>query len=144
MQTALDINIAEFPTGDPDSAIGIDCVYIPRVSRSIDRWGPSFLQRLFTDAESDYCRGKRFSAQHFAGRLAAKEAVYKAFRPAWRSTAFTWKDIEITHDSENRPDVVLHAGFLAAVPPGFRGTISVSITHAGEYAVAVALVRNNE
>ena len=142
MQTAIDICIATLPAAEPGSAIGIDCVFIPRISRSLDRWGPSILQRLFTDGEIAYCRGKRFPAQHFAGRLAAKEAVYKAFRPVWSNEAFVWRHIEITQDHEGRPSVLLHAGFLRPVASRSSVEISISITHAGEYAVAVALLRS--
>ena len=39
---------------------------------------PRLAERCFTPAEADYCLSRRFPAQHFAARFAAKEAVGQA------------------------------------------------------------------
>ena len=56
--------------------IGVDIVEIDRVARSVRN--PRFLKRVFTSQEVAYCRARKNSAQHFAVRFAAKEAVWKA------------------------------------------------------------------
>ena len=43
---------------------------------------PRFLKRVFTPEEVAYCSARRHSAQHYAVRFAAKEAVWKAIAPA--------------------------------------------------------------
>ena len=56
--------------------IGVDIVEIDRIARSVKN--PRFLKRVFTASEVAYCRARKNSAQHFAVRFAAKEAVWKA------------------------------------------------------------------
>ena len=58
--------------------LGVDIVEIGRVERLLDAHGKRALQRLFTPNESAYCQAKLRPAQHFAARLAAKEATFKA------------------------------------------------------------------
>ncbi|MFB3119558.1 MAG: 4'-phosphopantetheinyl transferase superfamily protein, partial [Stenotrophomonas maltophilia] len=37
---------------------GVDIVEIPRVQRVLDRYGRRFLERIFTEGEIAYCRGR--------------------------------------------------------------------------------------
>ena len=57
---------------------GIDLAEIGRIQHSIERYGPRFLDRVYTPAEQAYCLRKRNSAESFAARFAAKEAGAKA------------------------------------------------------------------
>ena len=52
--------------------VGIDVVGIERISLAVERSGPGFLKKAYTEAELAYCAG---SAERLAGRWAAKEAV---------------------------------------------------------------------
>ncbi|MCK4517056.1 MAG: 4'-phosphopantetheinyl transferase superfamily protein, partial [Spirochaetaceae bacterium] len=79
---------------------------------------------------------------HYAGILAAKEAVYKAIGLSWTG-AFSWRWIEITRGESAAPTVRLdsrlqrsHKPPTGESPPG----VTVSISHAGDYAVAVAAI----
>ncbi len=56
--------------------IGVDIVEIDRIAKSVKN--PRFLKRVFSPNEVSYCRSRKNSAQHFAVRFAAKEAVWKA------------------------------------------------------------------
>jgi len=56
--------------------IGVDIVEIHRIAKQATN--PRFLQRVFTPQEVAYCRSRKNTAQHFAVRFAAKEAVWKA------------------------------------------------------------------
>ncbi|MFW5973571.1 MAG: holo-ACP synthase [Bacteroidota bacterium] len=118
----------------PQPGIGTDVVEIARLERAVDRWGERLLTRVFTDSEIAYCRGKREPLRHFAGRLAAKEAVYKALGLRW-SGPFSWRMIEIGRSESGAPEVLLHNG----AGEGTEGkNLAVSISHEGEVAVAVA------
>ena len=63
--------------------IGVDLIEIHRIQSSIDEFGETFLQKIFTDSEIVYCRSRKNPAQHFAARFAAKEAVSKALATGW-------------------------------------------------------------
>src|SRR5947209_4566537 len=82
---------------------GIDVIEIERIEAAVDRWGERFLQRIYTDAEQAYCRGK---SRRLAGRFAAKEAASKALGVGVRH--IRWRDIEILPDPRGKPTLSLH------------------------------------
>ena len=108
--------------------IGVDVVDIERLRTTFER-APEIERRLFTSSESAYCRATNDPMRHFAGTLAAKEAVIKAGRfgplPAWS------RRIEIARDGDGVPTVRVHD---VVHPP-----IQLSISHDGGVAVAIAL-----
>ena len=53
---------------------GVDIVEIDRVARVTKEYGKRFLEKIYTEEERLYCRGR---AQQLASRFAAKEAVMK-------------------------------------------------------------------
>ena len=109
---------------------GIDIIEIERIQKAIDRWGNSFLEHVFTPKEIAYAKKYAASAQHFAARFAAKEAVYKAIST---NPTIRWKDIEITNDENGKPCCTVHV-------PNFAGNILLSISHTHTYAVANAII----
>ena len=87
--------------------LGIDIIEISRIKESIDEYGDSFLQKVYTPKEIEYCSGKANKYQHFAARFAAKEAVYKAFSTSHQE-GLSWQDIEITNEPSGMPVVKLN------------------------------------
>ncbi|MDR1701657.1 MAG: 4'-phosphopantetheinyl transferase superfamily protein, partial [Sporomusaceae bacterium] len=56
--------------------IGIDIAEINRIAAAVKR--ESFVQKVFTDQEREYCQNqRRHAAASYAARFAAKEAVAK-------------------------------------------------------------------
>ena len=125
--------------GTRTPTVGTDLIQVARVERAIVRWGNNFLDHCFTDREIDYCKSKRRPDVHFAGRLAAKEAVYKALRPA-PPQPFYWPFLEILRGRDGEPEVSLNVK-LAEAYVGTRPEIRVSIAHVNEFAIAVAIAR---
>lgn len=119
--------------------IGVDLVEIKRIKRARERFGRTFLEKIFTEAEIKYCQARsRLEDQHFAGRFAAKEAVLKIFGTGWPFVSF--KDIEITPDLvTGAPEVVLHGNVLGIANRLKISSILVSISHTKEYAIAQAI-----
>jgi holo-[acyl-carrier protein] synthase len=111
-------------------SLGVDIVEVPRVARLIRQ--KRFLNRVFSSAEIAYCRPKKNSAQHYAVRFAAKEAVYKALG----RSGVAHKDISVVNGPTGSPIVRL-AGPLK----NLQDKVSISLSHTAEYAVAVALFR---
>ena len=114
--------------------VGVDVAAIPRIAEAQKRFGDRFLRKFLSDREIDYCGG---SAERWAGRWAAKEAIGKAMptgvpRPRMR-------DVEILPSDDGRPHV--------RVAPATTLTgrdIDVSIAHDGHFAVAVAVIPEAE
>ena len=98
-----------------------------------------FRDRVFTPDEIAYCESSRKrSAEHFAARFAAKEAVLKALGTGWRD-GIAWTDIEIRRDPAGVPSVHLsgQAASLAAAAGITRWLISLS--HTADLAQASAI-----
>ena len=58
--------------------IGIDIIEISRIDDSIQRFGKSFIDRIYTAEEQRRCDARTDKRFYYAGRWAAKEAVSKA------------------------------------------------------------------
>jgi len=109
---------------------GIDIIEIDRVQKAIDRNGDDFLKRIFNDEEIAYAEKHKFPTQHYAGRFAAKEAVYKAFGD---NTTLSWKNMTILNDKNGKP-------YCQLKNPEFKNKILISISHTKNYAVASAII----
>ncbi len=120
---------------------GIDLVEIARIQQSMDRFGPRFLDRVYTAAEQAYCARKRKSAESFAARFAAKEAGAKALGTGI-SHGVNWLEIEVVREPSGRPTLVFHgraAQFAARL--GVRHT-ALSITHTSDLSMASVLLED--
>ncbi len=92
-----------------------------------------FKQKVFTTAEQAYCEQFSDPLLRYAATWAAKEAVYKAIKQWEPAVPMGWKTIEITRQRiGGKPEAVLHKH------PG-KFTLSLSISHDGDYAWAIAL-----
>lgn len=119
-------------------AHGIDMVDCARLQEMIDRHGQKFLDRIFTTLEQDYCRGKKRSVEHLAGRFAAKEAVLKVLGTGWRD-GITWTDIEIRNSPSGQPSVRLTGRCRDIADEQGLAAVLISISHIGTHAIASAI-----
>jgi holo-[acyl-carrier protein] synthase len=120
-------------------SIGVDIVSIERISKKIKDKNNRFVDRVYTNFEKKYCKNKENISYHFAGRLAAKEAVSKALKIPWDERGINWKDIEIINDKNNIPDVILYGDVKLIADEKKIKDIKISISHEKEYAVAFAI-----
>ncbi len=122
------------------SHVGLDCVYLPRFQMTLERT-PTFLKEVFTEAENAECQLRDQPHVHLAARFAGKEAIYKALGPDQQAYV-SWQNIEIVSGMNGRPTAhFVNLSDEAAAQ--FRGLrISISLTHEGEYAQAVALIED--
>ncbi len=119
--------------------IGIDIIEVKRVEKLLEKRGESFLNRVFLPEEIEYCREKSYPSQHYAARLAVKEAVMKAFGEGW-TEKIGWKDILVTRTHKGRPGVeMLDMGKKLQEERGV-GEILISLSHADNYSVAQAII----
>ncbi len=117
---------------------GVDICETSRIAQMCDRHKERFLERTFTAEEIAYCRGRVRQAEHFAGRFAAKEALFKALGTGW-SGGISWLDVsvEVLQSGEPRLRLLSRAWELAAGRGITR--LHVSLSHCREYAVAMVI-----
>ncbi len=117
---------------------GVDIVEIKRIGEILERH-PAFIERFFTQTERKYFYEKKLAAQYIAAGFSAKEAVSKCIGGFY---GFKFKDIEIIRGG--RPVVLLWGNAKAkAHLLGIR-SISLSISHENDYAVAFAVAQGDE
>ena len=116
---------------------GTDIIEIDRIKSSIENVGEAFIKRVFTDKEIVYCESKKMQKyQHYAGRFAAKEAIFKAVSKQLDDKySVCWKDFEIVNDEQGRPSVNLLNIDMKKID-----NRDISISHCKSYATANAVV----
>jgi NAD(P)H-hydrate epimerase len=112
----------------------VDVASVERIAAAQHRFKDRFLRKFLTDREIEYCGS---SAESWAGRWAAKEAIGKAMptgvpRPRMR-------DVEIMPSEDGRPHV-----WVAPETTLAGRTVDVSIAHDGRFAVAVAVIPDGD
>jgi len=118
---------------------GTDIIEINRIKESIEGLGENFKNKIYTEREIEYCESKRnVKYQHYAGRFAAKEAIFKAISELLDDKfEISWKDAEILNDDQGKPRVTFTSEKLQEKIKN----IDISISHCKEYAIAnVAII----
>lgn len=114
-------------------ACGTDIIEINRIKESIKQFGDKFLNKIYTEAEINYCESHHNNKyQHYAGRFAAKEALYKALSNILTEENLDWKSFEIIHDTNGKPRVEIDNPRIKS--------IDISISHSKENAIAMVVV----
>ncbi|KAJ3373192.1 3-oxoacyl-[acyl-carrier-protein] synthase [Allomyces arbusculus] len=130
--------------GGKGKGVGVDIEVVSVfANRSLSE--DTFIQRNFTPAEIAYCQARPDPAASLAGKWAAKEAVVKAISSFDLEHAKVWTqgagapliDIEVLAGNSGAPEVHLHGEAQAAGAQVGVHDLKVTISHAGEYAVAV-------
>lgn len=117
--------------------IGIDLIKIDRMKRLMERFGDRGLQKFLSADEIFLIKNSRTAA----GFWAAKEACSKALG-CGISAECGFHDIILSKTPQGAPHITLSQRIIKAF--GITDT-SVSITHDGEYAIAVvALERSRD
>jgi holo-[acyl-carrier protein] synthase len=117
--------------------IGIDIIEIDRIQKSIDEYGDSFLNKIFTETELDYSLPKKNKYQHLAARFAAKEAIFKALSSE-EAAVNSWKEIEVYNESNGLPRVKLNGSLKDYL--GKDKEIKLSMSHSNNYVACVAIL----
>jgi holo-[acyl-carrier protein] synthase len=118
---------------------GVDLIEVARIAESIERFGPRFLERIFTGQEIAYCASKRNGAESFAARFAAKEAGAKALGTGI-TLGITWREIEVTRSPLGRPDLELSGRARALAQKLGVRTVTLAITHTAAMAIAMVMM----
>ncbi len=118
---------------------GIDIVENKRIQEAIERFGNSFLSRVFTEKEIKYCTSQKNTIQCFSARFACKEACIKAFYSAFKKK-LSFKEIEILGKQGEPAEILLHPNIEKNNIPIDSINISFSIAHEKKNSVAVVII----
>ena len=118
---------------------GIDLIRINRLAEVNPCIRERFIQRVFTQAEQAQAMDDN---ENLSGLFAAKEAVSKALGTGIGKVS--WQNIEILHEWTGEPLVYLHGNALLVAEKKGLKQWSVSITHDGGLAAAVAVAIGNK
>ena len=96
---------------------------------------PPVTSPLFTETERRYCLERRHPEPHLAGRYAAKRAACLALGGNEGEMA---GDIEVVREPGRAPTLRFHGAAKRAGAPAVKGHVSIS--HSGNYAVALVVI----
>ncbi|MFI0982934.1 holo-ACP synthase [Streptomyces sp. NPDC021093] len=117
--------------------IGVDLVPVARVRTLAATEGGAALHRMLTPAEVRLSRfATEWDIHAVAGRLAAKEAVFKLLHVADRT--LPWQSIEVLKHPGQWPVVRLAGRAERWAAGAGLTTVDLSISHEEQFAVAVA------
>ncbi|EKG20613.1 Beta-ketoacyl synthase [Macrophomina phaseolina MS6] len=122
-------------TASENSKVGVDVENISAIPIDND----TFLERNFTEKEQAYCKAAPNPHASFAGRWSAKEAVFKSLGVSGKGAGAPLKDIEVLNDENGAPVVTLHGDAEAAAKRAGVKSVSVSISHSDDQAIAIAV-----
>jgi phosphopantetheine--protein transferase-like protein len=120
--------------------VGIDLVDVTQVADSVTRFGPRYLNRVFTGHELDCARrGSTFDPQSLAARFAAKEATIKVLRPTGAQPA--WHSIELRRQPSGSCEMALTGTAAALAEAEGITSLAVSVTHEATLAASVVVAQ---
>jgi len=117
--------------------IGIDISDIDKIAKSID--SEAFQRKVFTPAELKSCGEIKNSAECFAGKFAAKEALMKALGVGIRQEVW-FTQIEVLNDESGKPYINVSGEAERRLQQSGAKHVHVSISHSGGMAVAVVIL----
>lgn len=116
---------------------GVDIVKVNRIREILDTKKDSFYNRVFTDGEIQYLKGRNNDARTVAGLFASKEAISKVLGTGIGK--ISWRDMEVFHDINGKPMVRFSPKIKEYLTNLNINSIELSISHEEEYAVAIAI-----
>ncbi|MCI4660204.1 MAG: holo-ACP synthase [Neomegalonema sp.] len=123
--------------------IGTDLCDIRRIAGILERHGPRFCERIFTEAERETCESRKARAESYARRWAAKEAGAKAIGTG-AAQGVRWREIEIINLPSGQPTLTLHgqaeARLRALTPKGLVPFLHLSVSDEPPYAQAFVVI----
>jgi holo-[acyl-carrier protein] synthase len=120
---------------------GIDIAEVPRIRRSIERFGDRFLQRIYTAGEIRYCDAKANRVERYAARFAAKEAAMKALGTGW-SHGVRWRDCEVGRMAGGRPTIIFHGKACEIAAKLGAKNAALSLSHTADQAIAQVILES--
>lgn len=113
-------------------AVGTDIESIGRFRKLNRTDNSSFLNKIFTKNELDYCFSKEMHASCLAARYAGKEAIVKALSSMGK-TSLDYKALEIFNNEKGVPIATINDADFRKVQ------VHLSLSHCEDKAIAFAV-----
>ena len=123
------------------SGIGIDMVRNSRIENLVGRWGEKFLRKVFTDDELAQNGNGRNRNISYAANYAVKEAFVKALGTGFRR-GIKFHNIAVMRDELGKPFIELRGSTKEIAEQRGLTRIHTTISHDGEYSVAVVILED--
>jgi holo-[acyl-carrier protein] synthase len=120
--------------------IGVDLVDVNRVQRILERRS-TFVQRVFTPQEIEYCSGQASPAECFAARWAAREACRKSLGGI---RGMHWQDVWVERGPSGAPRMALAGTSLERARALGVAEVKVALSHERTMAAAFCLAVGSE
>jgi len=115
--------------------IGVDLIKTARMERLIERFGEKGLKKFLSSAEIALVKSHKTAA----GFWAVKEAFSKALGTGIGAEC-SFYDIKIYKDDKGAPKIALSSKIIQNFS---IESVALSITHDGEYAIAVVTIQSS-
>ena len=118
--------------------IGIDIIEIDRIASVLGKYPVRFLEKIFTEYEKNYCRGR---PAQLAARFASKEAFSKSIGTGI-SNSLNFKDIIIKNDKTGKPFFHITKKIKSIIKKKFKVTkfnFILSISDEKNYSIAFVI-----
>ncbi len=116
--------------------IGCDLCAISRMDEQMKK--PSFLPRWFSGEEQRHIAARVRQGETAAGIFAAKEALVKALGTGFRG--LSPHDVHVIYDAQGAPSYEMNDKVRAALTARGAQSAYLSVSHDGDYAMAVAVL----
>jgi holo-[acyl-carrier protein] synthase len=120
--------------------LGIDLVLIEKIAKSVER--DAFKLKVFTTAEIEICEATANSAERYAGKFAAKEALMKAIGKGIRQEVW-FSQIEVLNLETGAPAILTSGEAEKALSSLGVDRVHLSISHTEGMAVAVVVLESS-
>lgn len=112
--------------------LGVDLVDVERVARILKR-RTTFVRRVFTPKEIEYCERQANPAESYAARWAAREACRKALGGI---RSMRWHDVRVDRAPSGAPRLILEGTSRARADALGVSEVMVALTHERRMAAA--------
>ena len=123
------------------AGIGTDIIEVERVASKIEK-GNGFRELVFSQNEIQYCESKAHKYEHYAARLAVKEALAKALGTGWLEGT-NINEAEVLNDESGKPYLPFVGQTADIITTMNFSAFHVSISHTKSVATAVVVIENN-
>ena len=120
------------------AGVGTDIIEVERIATKIEKEN-GFRELVFSQKEIQYCESKTYKYEHYAARLAVKEALAKALGTGWLSGT-NINEAEVLNDEKGKPWLNF-IGETATIITAMNFTaFHVSISHTRLMATAIVVI----
>jgi len=124
------------------AGIGTDIIEVDRIAAKMEKEN-GFRELVFSQNEIQYCESKAHKYEHYAARLAVKEALAKALGTGWLEGT-NINEAEVLNDEKGKPYLDFVGETAAIISAMHINAFHVSISHTKSMATAIVIVEKND